>query len=171
VEIAPSLVRVLVLVEPQNKVHAAFLQSAQSAGWARGVKVIDALIRDVEHLDSDIAGFAVEPRGGLIILPSPVAASLRERIAALAAQHGLPAIYPYRFFIASGGLVSYGVDTADLYRRAAAYVDRILKGAAPAELPVQQPTKYQLVLNLKTAKALGLDIPPTLLARADEVIE
>jgi putative ABC transport system substrate-binding protein len=170
-EIAPSLARVLVLVEPQNKAHVAFLQSAQSAGSVRGVKVGDALVRDAGDLDSVIVEFANEPDGGLIVLPSPIVASHRERISALAAQHRLPAVYPYRFFVASGGLVSYGVDTADLYRRAASYVDRILKGAKPADLPVQQPTKYQLVINLKTAKALGLTMPPTLLARADEVIE
>jgi putative tryptophan/tyrosine transport system substrate-binding protein len=170
-EIAPSLARVLVLAEPQNKVHVAFLQSAQSAGSALSVTVAEALVRDADHLDRDIAEFAKEPYGGLIVLPSPLAAVRRERISALAAQHHLPAVYPYRFFIASGGLVSYGVDTAALFKGAAAYVDRILKGAKPADLPVQQPTKYQLVINLKTASALGLAVPPMLLARADEVIE
>lgn len=105
------------------------------------------------------------------MLPSPTTGVNRERIITFAAQYRLPAVYAFRFFAASGGLVSYGVDTGDLYRRAGSYVDRILKGAAPADLPVQQPTKFELVINLKTAKALGLDIPSALLARADEVLE
>jgi len=105
------------------------------------------------------------------VLPSPLTGVNREQIIALAAKHRMPAVYAFRFFAASGGLLSYGVDTGDLYRRAASYVDRILKGAKPAELPVQEPTKFDLVINLKTAKALGLDIPSALLTRADEVIE
>jgi len=118
-----------------------------------------------------VASFAREPNGGLIVLANPTAAVHLNLIVALAAQHRLPAIYPYRFFTAAGGLISYGTENLDLYRRAAGYVDRILKGEKPAALPVQNPIKFELVINLQTAKALGLDVPPTLLARADEVIE
>jgi putative ABC transport system substrate-binding protein len=111
------------------------------------------------------------PNGGLLVIPDPVTISLRETIIASAAQYRLPAIYAYQFFAASGGLLAYGVDTIDLFRRAASYVDRILKGAKAGELPIQQPTKYELVINLKTAKALGLAVPQSLLTAADEVIE
>jgi putative tryptophan/tyrosine transport system substrate-binding protein len=118
-----------------------------------------------------IEAFALEANGGLIVLPGPAATVHRNVIIAAAHRHALPAIYPYRFFAVGGGLMSYGFDHLDLFRQAAGYVDRILKGEKPADLPVQAPTKYELVINLKTAKALGLEISPTLLARADEVIE
>jgi putative ABC transport system substrate-binding protein len=114
---------------------------------------------------------AREPNGGLMVLANPTAAVHLNLIVALAAQRRLPAIYPYEFFARAGGLISYGTDNLDLYRRAAGYVDRILKGGKPADLPVQNPSKFELVINLKTAKALGLEVPPSLLARADEVIE
>jgi putative ABC transport system substrate-binding protein len=115
--------------------------------------------------------FAREPNGGLIVSAGARAVLHRELIVMLAAQSRLPAVYPFRTFVSAGGLMSYGADTIDVYRQAAGYVDRILKGEKPADLPVQAPTKYELVINLKTAKALGLTVPPTLLARADEVIE
>jgi len=118
-----------------------------------------------------IDAFAAEPNGGMIIVPSVFATIHRELIVARVAKHRLPVVYPYRLFATSGGLASYGVDNIDMYRRAAAYVDRILKGVSPSELPVQQATKFELVINLKTAKAIGLEVPPMLLARADEVIE
>ena len=121
--------------------------------------------------EREVADFAGGPNGGLIVVVGTVATIQRDLIIALAAQHKLPAVYPYRFFVEAGGLMSYGPNLIDLYRRAAAYVDRILKGEKPADLPVQQPTKFELVINLKTAKALGITVPPTLLARADEVIE
>jgi putative ABC transport system substrate-binding protein len=128
-------------------------------------------VRDGRELAGEIEAFAREPDGGLMVLPDVSTGNNRDMIIALAARHRLPAVYPFRFFAASGGLFSYGSDVADLFRRAASYVDRILKGAKPGDLPVQAPTKIELVINLKTARALGLDIPATVLARADEVIE
>jgi len=127
--------------------------------------------RDTREIERVVSVLAQVRDSGLIVGVSSAALIHRERIAELAARHKLPAVYPYRFYVTAGGLISYGPDLTGLYRRAAGYVDRILKGAKPADLPVQNPTKYELVINLKTAKALGLDVPPTLLARADEVIE
>jgi putative tryptophan/tyrosine transport system substrate-binding protein len=127
--------------------------------------------RDAGEIERAITTFAGSSNGDLIVPGSALAAVHRDRIAALAAQNKLPAVYVSRFFVTAGGLISYGPDFLDQYRRAVSYVDRILKGEKPADLPVQAPTKYELVINLKTAKALGLDVPPTLLARADEVIE
>jgi len=128
-------------------------------------------VRDVSEIERGITSFARAPNGGLILTASAFAIVHRELIIALAARHRLPTIYYRRYFAASGGLVSYGYDAAQQFRDAARYVDRILKGEKPADLPVQAPTKYELVVNLKTAKALGLEVPPTLLARADEIIE
>ena len=128
-------------------------------------------VHNASEIESAITALGREPAGGLIVMPDSFNIVHRERIIALAAQNKLPAISPYRFIAAEGGLMSYGIDLVDLFRRAAGYVDRILKGEKPADLPVQAPTKYELLINLKTAKALGLDVPPTLLARADEVIE
>ena len=123
------------------------------------------------HIEDSITEFAEKPNGALIVLPTSFAIAYRELIISLANRHRLPAIYPSRYFVTEGGLISYGSDQADQYRRAAGYVDRILKGEKPADLPVQAPTRYELVVNLKTAKALGLEVPATVLARADEVIE
>ena len=128
-------------------------------------------MRDAGEIERAVAAFARGSNGGLIVTASALATVHRELIVALAARHRLPAVYYDRFFVTGGGLISYGPDLVDQYRRAAGYVDRILKGEKPADLPVQAPTKYELVINLKTAKALGLEVPPTLLARADEVIE
>jgi putative ABC transport system substrate-binding protein len=128
-------------------------------------------VRDAGDIESAIAEFARSANGGLIVTGSPLTAFHRDLIVTLAARHKLPAVYPNRFFVAAGGLICYGPDLIDQNRRAAGYVDRILKGEKPADLPVQAPNKYELVINLKTAKTLGLDVPPTLLARADEVIE
>jgi putative ABC transport system substrate-binding protein len=122
-------------------------------------------------MERAIEAFGREPNGGLIVLPGPITINHREVIIALAARHRLPAAYPFRFFVTSGGLVSYGADPFDQSRQAAAYVDRILKGEKPEDLPIQQPTKFEFVINLKTAKALGVTIPQTLLARANEVTE
>jgi putative ABC transport system substrate-binding protein len=133
--------------------------------------LLPAQLRDAAEIEQAIAAFAREPNGGLVVLPSPLTVLHRDLIVALAAQYRLPAAYSYRYFAASGGLVSYGIDSLDVFRRSASYVDRILKGEKPADLPVRNPTKYELVINLKTAKTLGLDVPPMLLALADEVIE
>jgi putative tryptophan/tyrosine transport system substrate-binding protein len=128
-------------------------------------------VRDASEIERAVTAFARSANGGLIITASPLTLLHRELIISLAVQHRLPAVYPLRFFVTDGGLISYGPDSIDPYRRAAGYVDRILKGEKAADLPVQAPTKYELVINLKTAKALGLEVPPALLARADEVIE
>jgi putative ABC transport system substrate-binding protein len=126
-------------------------------------------LAEVAHIiDSALAAFAQEPGGGLIVLPTAINNVLRERIITLAARHRLPAIYPFRHYASDGGLLCYGFESIDLWRRGASYVHRILKGEKPADLPVQAPTRYELVINLKTAKAFGLDVPPMLLARADE---
>ena len=129
------------------------------------------VVRNADDVKGTIEALAREPNGGLIVVASPLMASHRELIISLTAQHRVPAVYQFRFFVTSGGLASYGIDNIDLFRSAAGYVDRILKGQKPADLPVQHPTRYELVINLKTAKALGLDVPPMLLARTDEVIE
>jgi putative ABC transport system substrate-binding protein len=130
-----------------------------------------ANVRDASEIDGTVAAFARSPNGGLIVTSTGLVLRHRELIIALAARHGLPAVYWNRFYPAAGGLISYGPDPIDPYRRAAGYIDRILKGEKPGGLPVQQPTRYELVINLRTAKALGLTVPDTVLARADEVIE
>ena len=140
----------------------------RSSGWR---PLIPAHSRDATEIERAIDTFAGEPNGGLIVLPSPLALVHREMIVKLAAQHRLPTVYPFRYFVSSGGLMSYGANTVEVFRRSALYIDRILKGEKPAVLPVQQPTKFELVVNLKAAKALGLDVPWFLQQRADEVIE
>ena len=143
----------------------------QAVAPSLGVEVSPVNVRDAAEIERAVTAFARSPNGGLIVTASALATLHRDLIITLAARHKLPAVYFERFFVADGGLISYGADFVDQYRRAAGYVDRILKGEKPADLPVQAPTKYELVINLKTAKALGLTVPPTLLARADEVIE
>jgi putative ABC transport system substrate-binding protein len=170
-EIAPSVRRVSAINQAENVTGAGYLHALESAALTMGVQLIAAHVRDAAEIERAIAATASQSNGGLIILPSPLALVNREMIVKLAAQHRLPAVYPFRYFIASGGLMSYGVDTVEVFRRSALYIDRILKGEKPAALPVQQPTKFELVVNLKTAKALGLDVPWFLQQRADEVIE
>jgi ABC-type uncharacterized transport system substrate-binding protein len=136
-----------------------------------GIELSTVGLRDANEVERAIAAFARDPNGGLVVTASGFGANHPQLIATLASRYNLPAVYPFRYFVGAGGLICYGPDYLDQYRRAAAYVDRILKGEKPADLPVQAPTKYELVINLKTAKALGLDVPPTLLARANEVIE
>jgi putative tryptophan/tyrosine transport system substrate-binding protein len=170
-EIAPGVRRVAVLRDAALVAGGGLLGAIQGVAPSFGVEVIPLGVRDAGEIERGVTEFADRPNGGIIVLASPLTAFHREPIIALAAKHRLPAVYPLPFFVTDGGLVSYGPDATDLYRRAAGYVDRILKGEKPADLPVQAPTKYELVINLKTAKALGLEAPPTLLARADEVIE
>jgi putative ABC transport system substrate-binding protein len=169
-EAAPGVTRVAVLRETGV---AAIGQWAviQAAASSLGVELIPIHLRDAGGIERDVTAFASEPNGGLIVVVSTASQIHRGLIVGLAARHRLPTVYPYRFFVTHGGLISYGPDLVGLYRRAAGYVDRILRGEKPADLPVQSPTKYELAINLKTAKALGLTVPPSLLARADEVIE
>ena len=150
---------------------SASLPSIQAVAPSLGVEVSPVNVRDAGEIERAVTAFARSPNGGLIVTASAFGDVHRDLIIALAARHKLPAVYRDRHFVTGGGLISYGPDLVDQYRRAAGYVDRILKGEKPADLPVQAPTKYELVINLKTAKALGLTVPPTLLARADEVIE
>jgi putative ABC transport system substrate-binding protein len=169
-EVAPQITRVGVLREPGA---AAIGQWAmiQAVAQSLGVELRPIQLRDASEIDGAVTAFARSPNGGLIVGVSAGSLIHRDLIIRLAAQHRLPVVYAYRVFVTSGGLITYGPDIVSQYRRAAGYVDRILKGEKPADLPVQAPTKYELVINLKTAKALGLDVPATLLARADEVIE
>jgi putative ABC transport system substrate-binding protein len=143
----------------------------EDAAPSFGIEPIATVAHDDGELERTVADFTAKPAGGLIILPDSFTTGHRDLIVALAARYRLPAVYPLRVFAASGGLISDGVDPSDIFRRAASYVDRILKGTNPGDLPLQAPTKFELVINLKTANALGLNVPPMLLARADEVIE
>jgi ABC-type uncharacterized transport system substrate-binding protein len=170
-EIAPSITQVAVLQDPENLSSLPQFAAIQSVAPSLGVELKSLPLRDVGEIERILAAFARGSNLGLIATRTQAANLRRDLIIALAARHRLPAVYPLRFFVTGGGLVSYGPDIVDQYRRAAGYVDRILKGENPANLPVQAPTKYETVINLKTAKALGLEVPPTLLARADEVIE
>jgi putative ABC transport system substrate-binding protein len=170
-QIAPGVTRVAVLRDAAITSGIGQFAVIQSVAPSVGMDVSAINVRDADEIEGDIADFARSSNGGLILTASALANAHRDLIIALAARHKLPAVYYRRHFVTSGGLISYGYDIIDQCRRAAGYVDRILKGEKPADLPVQAPTKYELVINLKTAKALGTDVPPQLLARADEVIE
>ena len=171
-EIAPRITRVAMLFNPTSATYAEYwLKPFKAAAPSFAVEAIAAPVRDRSELETVIAAQAREPNGSLIAMPDSFTDAHRVEITSLAARYRLPAVYPFRFFAEVGGLLSYGVDRTDNFRRAAAYVDRILKGEKPADLPVQAPTKYELVINLKTAKAIGLTIAPNLLALANEVIE
>ena len=169
-EVAPRATRVAVLRDA-NVASGIGQFAAIQAVTPMGIDLSTIGLRDAGEVERAIAAFGLEPNGGLIVTASGFGANNSHLIATLAAQHNLPAVHPFRYFVRAGGLISYGPDYPDQYRRAAAYVDRILKGAKPADLPVQAPTKYELAVNLKTAKALGLTIPQSILLRADEVIE
>jgi putative tryptophan/tyrosine transport system substrate-binding protein len=170
-ELAPRVIRAAVLRDAAIPAGTGQFGAIQSVAPSVGVEVSPVNIRDAGEIERAVAAFARSANGGMIVTGSALAQLHRNLIITLAARHKLPAVYFERFFVTAGGLISYGPDLVDQYRRAAVYVDRILKGEKPADLPVQAPTKYELVINLKTAKALSLEIPPTLLARADEVIE
>jgi putative ABC transport system substrate-binding protein len=170
-QVAPGVTRVAVVRDPSVGSGIGQFAVIQAAGASFGIEFRPIDVRAPAEIEHGISDFAYAPNGGLIIAAAPATPVHRELIIALAARHRLPAIYPFRFLVQSGGLISYGPDLIEPYRRTAAYVDRILKGEKPVNLPVQAPTKYELVINLKTAKALSLEVPPTLLARADEVIE
>jgi ABC-type uncharacterized transport system substrate-binding protein len=170
-EIAPRMARAAVLRDATIPQGIGQFGAIQAVAPSLGVEVRPIDVRDAPEIERAITAFARSANGGLIVTGSALTAFHRDLIITLAARHKLPAVYWERFFVTGGGLISYGPDSIDPHRRAAGYVDRILKGEKPADLPVQSPTKYQLVINLKTAKALGLPVPPSLLARADEVIE
>jgi putative ABC transport system substrate-binding protein len=170
-EIAPRVTRVAVLRNPTITSGVGQFGAIQSVAPSLGVELRPIDVRDADEIERAVTAFAGVSNGGLIVTAGGLTNLHRDPIITLAARHKLPAVYSHRFFVTAGGLISYGPNLIDLYRRAAGYVDRILKGEKPADLPVQAPTKFDLVINLKTAKALGLTVPPSLLARADEVIE
>jgi putative ABC transport system substrate-binding protein len=168
-QVAPGVTRVAVLRDPNQASGIGQFGAIRGAAAAFGVEIIPLGVRDSAEIERGVTAFARSSNDGLIVTSGSLTALHRQLIITLAARHKLPAVYPARFF--DGGLISYGPDRIDPYRRAAGYIDRILKGAKPADLPVQTPTKFELLINLKTAKGLGLQVPPTLLALADEVIE
>jgi putative ABC transport system substrate-binding protein len=170
-EIAPGVKRVAVLRDPTIASGIGQLGAIQSAAPSLGMEASPVNVRDVDEIERNIAALAHSSNGGVVVTASPEASRHRGLIVTLTARHRLPAVYAYRSFVVDGGLISYGPDMVDQYRRAAGYVGRILNGEKPADLPVQAPTKFELVINLKTAKALGLDVSPQLLAHVDEVIE
>jgi putative ABC transport system substrate-binding protein len=171
-EIAPRVEHVGLLFNPEmGNSASAFVQPIEAAAPALGIKSIVRPLKESAEINRMISALSQVPNSGLIFLPDAFTAVHREMIVALVARHHVPATYPLRTFSTAGGLMSYGIDTNQLFRQAASYVDRILRGTDPGDLPVQAPTKFELVINLKTAKALGLEIPPTLVARADEVIK
>jgi len=170
-EIAPGVRRVAVVHVPEITANVAFLHVIEASSAAFGVTVTPAIVRNAADIEQVLMAFAREPSGGLIVTPSPLTATKRDVIIEAAARLGLPAIYPFRFYLESGGLLSYGISQMETVREAASYVDHVLRGADPGELPVQLPTEFQLVINLKTARALGLTISDSFLSRADDVIE
>ena len=170
-QIAPNITRAAVIRDARDPAGLGQWGAIHAVAPSLGVEVSPINAHDANEMQRAVTAFAQSPNGGLVVTASAPTAVHRETITALAARHRLPAVYPFRYHITVGGLISYGPDPIDQYRRAAGYVDRILKGEKPTDLPVQAPTKYELVINLKTAKALGIDVPATVLARADEVIE
>jgi putative tryptophan/tyrosine transport system substrate-binding protein len=170
-EVVPGITRVAVLQNSDHPAWNAYLRAIGAVASGMGIEVTAAPVNSAADIQAALAGFARVPNGGLVLLPSPVATAHRELIASAAVRHGLPSIYLARIYPMSGGLMSYGINLIEPYRQAAVYVDRILKGAKPGELPVQAASKFEMVINLKTAKALGITVPPTVLGRADEVIE
>jgi putative ABC transport system substrate-binding protein len=172
-EIAPAVKRAALLVNPDTQPDrgAIFINPFEAAARSLGVTSVKGEVRDLQSIEAVMARLATEPRGGVVVAPDAFFASHSTQIVALAERFRLPAVYPYRYYVAQGGLLCYGVNNVDLFRQAAPYVDRILRGAKAADLPIQQPTRFELVINAKTAKALALTVPPSLLASAAEVIQ
>jgi putative tryptophan/tyrosine transport system substrate-binding protein len=171
-EIAPSIRRVAIIFNPKTAPYfSLFVRSIETAAVTFGVEAVATPVHDVTEIESVITAFAREPNRGLICPSDSYTSTHRKPIIALAEQYKIPAVFSWREFVTDGALIGYGIDRVDMYRRSPAYVDRILKGTKPADLPVQQPTKFELAVNLKTARKIGLEVPPQLLARADEVIE
>jgi putative tryptophan/tyrosine transport system substrate-binding protein len=168
--VAPKITRVAYLFNP-NTAPLVYARSVETSAPLLSIKPFAAAVHNAAEMEGMIEEFARPSDSALLVLPDLFTATNRESIIALAARHRLPAVYPFRYFVASGGLMSYGIEMLETYRQAASYVDRILKGEKPSDLPVQAPTRYETVFNLKTARALGLNVPPTVLARANEVIE
>jgi putative ABC transport system substrate-binding protein len=169
--VAPNLNRVAFVLNLDNASWAGIFRTIETAATTLGVAATAIDVRDAADIDRTITAFGAQSNGGLIVQPDGITSAHRRLIINLAAKHRLPAIYPFRFFATDGGLMSYGIDIVDQFRRAASYVDRILRGAKPSDLPVQAPTKFELVINLRVAKALGLKIPEAFLLRADELIQ
>ena len=170
-EIAPRLARVALVADPKSPVYDYFLRSANAAAPSLAIKLVPSPVENAADIERILDAFARVPDSGLVLPPDITTITHRDLVLALAARHRMPAIYSFRLFVVAGGLMSYGTDQVDMFGQTASYIDRILRGARPADLPVQAPTKYETVLNLKTAKALGLTVPPGLLVAADEVIE
>jgi putative ABC transport system substrate-binding protein len=170
-QIAPRVSRIALMYTPTSPVHGQYLSAIDAIAPSTAITLVKMPVRDPSEIETAIETFGREPDGGLLVLPEPFFPVHQKLMVELAARHHLPTIYPFRSFTDQGGLMSYSIDVPDLYRRAGGYVDLILRGSLVADMPVQQPTKYELVINLKTAKALGLEVPASLLARADDVIE
>jgi len=170
-EAAPRVIRIGLLHNPSNPAVAGFFPEFRTAAQSLAMQLTVLGARDAAEIEREVDAFVQRPNGGLIVLPDPFTSAHRELIIKLAARRRVPTVYPFNLFAKAGGLISYGPDIVNLFQRAPSYVDRILKGKRAGDLPVEQPTKYELIINLKTAKTLGLEVPPTLLARADEVIE
>jgi putative ABC transport system substrate-binding protein len=170
-EIAPHMRRAALLINPNTTSFAHYLREVEALARSLAIELVQDHVETAADIERTVESFAQVPNGGLVVPPDGTLNAHRDLIVALAARYRLPAVYPFRHFVAAGGLMSYGIDYVDPCRQAATYVDRILRGAKPADLPVQSPSKYETVLNLKTAKALGLTVPPCLLVAADEVIE
>jgi len=170
-QIAPNTSRVLLIMNRQSVSFTGYLNVINATADSLGLLLSTAEVQEATDIVDAIDTFGREPNGGMVVVPNPVTTNYSRLIIESCVKHSLPAVYPFRFFTENGGLMSYGSDTVDMYRRAALYVDQVLKGANAGDLPVQQPTKFELVINRKTAKALGLDVPPMLIVRADDVID
>ena len=170
-DIAPRTAAAMVMFDPKNATAKGHIETLELSAKSVGTKLTHWPVTSQDEIEHAIGTFGGQENRAMIVLPGPVTNVNRQLIALLAARHRIPAVYPYRFYAAAGGLMSYGINTLDLFRRAAVYIDRILHGEEPGSMPVQQPVEFELVLNVRAAKVIGIEIPPTLLARANEVIE